>query len=121
MAKKVLLVEDDFFMKELYERTLELQGFEVNAVSDGQEAIDNYLQIQPDVVILDIMLPNVSGIEVLRYIRSQNSQTPVVMVSNLNTQESMQEASNLGATDYWVKADKTPSDIAEGVNHFLIN
>lgn len=123
MQKVVLVVEDDFFIRDLYKMSLESKGLKVLTASDGEEAIEVFNREQPDVVLLDIMLPEMSGMDVLKYIReqaSQGNQTPVIMATNLETTESMNRAMQLGATDYWVKSTKDPMSIAEGINHYVL-
>ena len=122
MQKTVLLVEDDFFIRDLYTRALKMKGVDAQTAVNGEEAVIKYDECAPDVVLLDIMLPNLSGIEVLKHIREQSqitNKTPVIMVTNLNTPESMDEAMRFGANEYWVKADKTPMDVADGITQYI--
>ena len=123
MSKVLLLVEDDFFIWELYQRVLEAQGFDVLTASDGEEAIEIFEDSNADLVLLDLMLPKVNGIDVIRHIRSLGTtqkKTPVVVISNLSTPEAMDEVMKLGVEDYWIKSEKTPADIVEGINHYVL-
>jgi CheY-like chemotaxis protein len=120
----VLLVEDDFYIRELYRIGLERSGMEVLEATDGREALELFKQNHPDVVLLDIMLPEMNGMEVLKYIRSTAGdlqKVPVIMITNLDNRESLEQAKSLGANDYWVKAAKSPIDVAKGVQAFLQN
>ena len=120
----VLLVEDDFYIRELYRIGLERSGMTVLEATDGLEALDLLKKNQPDVVLLDIMLPEMNGMEVLKYIRStagELQRVPVIMITNLDNRESLEQAKSLGANDYWVKAAKSPMDVAKGVQSFLHN
>jgi len=121
-GKKVLVVEDDFFIRELYQRALTLHGMEVVTASDGMEAIVKFDQELPDLVLLDVMLPEVSGMEVLKYIKTRidvSKNIPVVMVSNLDTSDSIEQAMSLGAYGYRVKSEHTPVHIAQEVQGIL--
>lgn len=120
MSKKVLIVEDDFFIRELYQRALSMHGLTVLTASDGKEALERFDAEHPDLVLLDIMLPQLSGMEVLQYIRQQTEiNIPVIMVSNMDTAESIAQAKQLGANDYKVKAEITPIKMAQEVNDIL--
>ncbi len=121
-VKKVLIVEDDFFIRELYERALGLHGIAVVTAADGKEAIEVFEREKPNLVLLDVMLPEISGMEVLKYIKQkakENNDVPVVMVSNLDTDESINEAMRLGANGYKVKANSNPVLIAQDVQQLL--
>lgn len=121
-SQKVLIVEDDFFIRELYQRALSMHGLEVLTASDGKEAIELFDRERPGIVLLDVMLPELRGIEVLKYIKqksAENGNVPVVMVSNLDTEQSVQEALDLGAHSYKVKAQTSPIAIAQEVKAIL--
>lgn len=119
LDKKVLIVEDDFFIREMYERALKLQGFEVFAADDGKQGIDLFDQEEPDLVLLDLMLPDISGMDVLRHIKEVNSTVPVVMLSNVDTEEIVNEAMALGAHSYKVKAQTSPIAVSQEVVKIL--
>lgn len=121
-VRKVLVVEDDFFIRELYERALSMFGLMVVTASDGKEAIDIFEKESPDIVLLDVMLPEISGMEVLKFIKNKAKQTgdvPVVMISNLDTDESINEALSLGASSYKVKARVSPLAVAQDIDTLL--
>jgi len=118
-GKKVLIVEDDFFIREMYQRALKLNGFEVLAADNGQQGIDQFDQEQPDLVLLDLMLPDINGIEVLRHIKQTNSTAPVVMLSNVDTEEIVNETMALGAHSYKIKANNSPLAVAQEVQQIL--
>lgn len=123
MAKKVLLVEDDFFIRDIYRIALEQKGLVVVCAVDGKEAIELFERELPDIVLLDIMLPELNGMAVLKFIRSKATQigkVPVIMVTNLDSTDSMQKALDLGATEYWVKSLKDPMTVADQINHYVI-
>jgi DNA-binding response OmpR family regulator len=118
------LGEDDFYIRELYRIGLERAGIEVLEATDGNEALEIFKDNHPDVVLLDIMLPELNGMEVLKYIRNlagDDRTVPIIMITNLDNRESLEQAKKLGANDYWVKASKSPIDVARGVQAFLQN
>ncbi len=124
MAQKVLLVEDDFFIRDVYRMALEQKGYQVLLAEDGKQALEIYDRELPDLVLLDIMLPRLGGMEVLKYIRKKadkTGKTPVIMMTNLDTAESVEQAMELGATQYWLKSTKDPIAVASEINHYFIS
>lgn len=121
MAYKILLAEDDIQLIDMYKRKFELEGFEVHIAEDGQATLDQLETSVPDIVLLDIMMPKVNGLEVLKYIRqqSQNKDMLVVVLTNLGNETTSEEIYKLGATDYIVKADMTPLDVVNKVKEIL--
>lgn len=121
-VRKVLVVEDDFFIRELYERALSMFGLVVVVASDGKEAVEIFDNEKPDLVLLDVMLPEISGMEVLKHIKQtarESGDVPVVMISNLDTDESINEALSLGAQSFRVKARVSPLAVAQDINNLL--
>ena len=104
MSKKILVVDDATFMRHMIKGILTEMGCEVvGEAKDGEEAIDLYDQLQPDVVTLDLVMPNKGGLEALRDIRAKHPSAKVVVVSAIDQRESLMEAMKLGAADYVVK------------------
>jgi DNA-binding response OmpR family regulator len=121
MAQKILLAEDDIQLVDMYKRKFKLEGFDVYVAGNGQEAIDQFETFTPDIVLLDIMMPKLSGLEVLRYIRqdSKSKNALVVMLTNLGNEATSEDIYKLGATDYIVKADMTPLEVTNKVKEIL--
>lgn len=121
MAQKILLAEDDIQLIDMYKRKFKLEGFEVYIAENGQEAIDQFETFTPDIVLLDIMMPKVNGLEVLRHIRkgSKNKDALVIILTNLGNESTSEEIYKLGATDYIVKADMTPLEVTNKVKEIL--
>jgi DNA-binding response OmpR family regulator len=120
--KKVLVVEDDFFIRELYSRALTMQGIQVMTAADGKSAIEIFDRDKPDLILLDVMLPEVSGMEVLRHVKTQakeSSNVPVMIISNLDTDESINEALSLGADSYKIKEKNPPALVVQEVKRML--
>lgn len=114
MKKKILLVEDDLFISEIYIRKLTENDFEVKLVQDGQSALDVFRSFKPDLVILDIMLPKKSGWEVLKDLKQERDiDSKIVMLTNLGDRDKIKQALEMGADDYLIKAALTPSELVE--------
>ena len=115
--KKILIVEDDKFLRDLCLKKLERAGFEVSTAFDGEEGLKKIKEEKPVLVLLDIVLPGLSGFEVLKQIKtnSQIASIPIIILSNLGQREDIEKGLNLGAEDYIIKADNTPNEIIEKV------
>ena len=103
MARNILVVEDDHNISELIRMYLEKEGFEVRSAYDGGKAVEEFDRKAPDLVLLDIMLPKLDGISVLRQIRSEGIQTPVLLLTARATVPDKVLALNAGADDYLTK------------------
>ncbi len=119
--KKILIVDDDDFLLEMYAIKFKEAGFLVDIAKNGEEAITKISEVNPDVVLLDVVMPKMDGFEVLRTIKEKNmiSQTPVILLSNLGQKEDIERGLKLGARDYIVKAQFTPSEVVAKVKSFL--
>ncbi|RME41163.1 MAG: response regulator [Planctomycetota bacterium] len=104
MDARVLVVDDAKFMRHMIKNILTEIGCEViGEAGDGQEACTLYEQLSPDVVTMDIVMPNVSGIDALKEIRRKDPKAKIVMISAIDQREPLMEALKLGAVDYVVK------------------
>ncbi len=121
MAYKILLAEDDIQLVEMYKRKFQLEGFEVQITEDGQQALDLLETFTPDIAILDIMMPKVTGLEVLKEIRNNPNTKDmlVVMLTNLGNETTSEEIYKLGATECIVKADMTPLEVSNKIKEIL--
>jgi DNA-binding response OmpR family regulator len=121
MSKKILIVEDDKFLRELISRKLQQQEFSVVEAVDGTEGLQKVKEEKPDLILLDLILPGLDGFEVLTRIKQDPhlSSIPVVILSNLGQKEEVERGLKLGAIDYLVKAHFTPSEIIEKVKGIL--
>lgn len=119
--QKILIVEDDFFVRDLYSRELAREGFEVVTAEDGPEGLLKILEEKPALVLLDIMLPKMSGLEVLKKVKEKEEvkDIPVVLLTNLGQDTVIREGFTLGAVGYLIKAAYTPTQIIEEVKKFL--
>ena len=121
MAKKILIVEDDKFLRELIAKKLSEEGFIVEEASDGEEGIRKIKEGRPDLILLDLILPSIDGFEVLEKIKEdlETKPIPVIVLSNLGQKEDIERGLKLGAFDYLVKAHFTPGEVIEKVRNAL--
>lgn len=112
--KLILYVEDNADLRFIMETKLKNTGYNVKCAVDGEDAIAKISELKPDLILLDIMLPGYTGIEILEIIKKNTtSNAQIIIYSNLSTQEDFDKAKELGAKDYWVKAHTTPAQVVE--------
>lgn len=122
MAKKVLLIEDDVFVSDIYSRELKKSGYDVTVAEDGLEGIEQTKENQFDLILLDIMMPKKTGIDVLKEIRTPTAKakdTPVYLLTNLGQGSIIRQAIEIGAQGYLLKARVLPSQVLQAVNDFF--
>lgn len=119
IGKKILLVEDDQFIRELYEVFLKEDGYAITSAVNGEEAVNKFKSEFFDLVLLDIMLPKKDGITVLQDIHKINDKTPVVMLTNLAQEDLIKKSFELGASGYVLKARITKKDLLTEVKGFI--
>lgn len=119
--KKILIIEDDKFLRELIARKLGREGYETSEAVDGEEGFKKIKSENPDLVLLDLILPGIDGFEVLSKMKDDVlvSQIPVIILSNLGQKEDVDRGLKLGAQDYLIKAHFTPGEIIEKVRAVL--
>lgn len=119
--KKILIIEDDFYIKDLYAIESRAAGFEVETASDGEEALVKIKSVNPDLLILDIMLPKMDGISVLKQVKQDpvHSKIPVIIITNLEDPAKEQEAKSLGAKEYLLKIRTNPTELIEKVKGYI--
>ena len=118
---RVLFVEDDPAVAQMYRLKLELDGYAVDVASDGEQAVSRATSEPPDIIFLDIRLPKLDGLEVLEALRrhERTRQVPVVILSNYSERELIERGLKLGALEYLVKSQTTPAKVAGGVEDWL--
>lgn len=122
MAKRILLIEDDVFVSDIYSRELKKGGYDVTTAGDGLDGIEKAEGGGYDLILLDIMLPKKTGIDVLKEIRTPTSaakDTPVYLLTNLGQGSIIKQAIDLGAQGYLLKARVLPSQVLQAVNNFF--
>ncbi|MBM2820884.1 MAG: winged helix family two component transcriptional regulator [Candidatus Berkelbacteria bacterium] len=119
MAKKILIVEDEKPIANALFNKLKSEGFEPKMVINGQEALDILAQEKFDLILLDLMMPIVNGFEVLKKMKDLNNTAPVIVLSNLGQEEDVQKAMEMGAKNFFVKADTPLIEVINQINHAL--
>lgn len=119
--KRILLVEDDDSLANVYSTRLQAEGFDIRRVADGEEALANARTYQPDLVLLDVMMPKVSGFDVLDILRNtpETANLKVIMLTALSQESDQERAKKLGADDYLVKSQVVISDVVDRIRHHL--
>jgi DNA-binding response OmpR family regulator len=119
--KKILLVEDDMALAGVYRSRLELEGFEVDHVANGELALSKIIEFKPDLVVLDAMMPKINGFDVLDIVRNtpETTNTRVIMLTALSQPKDKERAEALGADDYLVKSQVVIGDVVERIKHHL--
>jgi len=113
--KKVLIIEDDQIVANIYRNKLSLEGFKVEVSLDGESGVETVKSFKPDAVLLDLMLPKVTGVEVMKQLRATSdfAQTPIIVFSNTYLSNMVQEAWKAGATKCLSKANCTPKHVID--------
>lgn len=119
--KKILLVEDDTALAAVYRSRLELEGFEVREVNNGEDALSAALAFRPDLVLLDAMMPKISGFDVLDILRNtpETTNMRVIMLTALSQPKDKERAEQLGVDDYLVKSQVVIGDVVARIKHHL--
>lgn len=121
MNQKILLIEDEDYIRELYKRQLDLEGFLTDAFGTGKEGLAALSQAHYDLILLDIMLPDINGLQILKQVKlnATTKDIPVVLLTNLGQDVVIKEGFELGAEGYLIKASYTPAQIVQEVKNFL--
>jgi CheY-like chemotaxis protein len=119
--KKILLVEDDIALAAVYRSRLELEDFETKEVHNGEEALQAAKEFAPDLILLDAMMPKISGFDVLDILRNtpETANIRVIMLTALSQPKDKERAESLGVDDYLVKSQVVIGDVVERVKHHL--
>lgn len=118
---KVLIIEDDKFLSELMSTKLSKEGFDMTLATDGESGVQQAGEVLPQIVLLDLMLPSMSGFEVLEKLKANDAtrDIPVMILSNFGQESKVKKAMELGAVDYLVKANFTTGEIIEKIKQVL--
>lgn len=119
--EKILIIEDDRFISKMYQTKLSLEGYIVETAENGAQGVEKIKSFQPDIVLLDIIMPEMDGFGVLEAIRDDDTinSTSVVVMSNLAQEDHLKRAKALGAKDYIVKSQLTPMDVVKKIKEIL--
>ena len=124
MAEKsihVLLIEDDTFLANIYKTKFEMEGFVVDVAENGELGLKEVQKRQPDLVLLDILLPKMDGFTVLQHMKedAELKNIPVILLTNLGQKDDVEKGLKLGAADYLIKAHFKPSETVDKVKRVL--
>lgn len=119
--KKILIVEDDSFVMDIYQTKLGQSGYEVTGADNGLEALKAIEKDTFDLMLLDIIMPYMDGLEVLKKVKSdeKNKDLPIILLTNLSQKEEVDKGLELGASDYLIKSHFTPSEVLEKIKGYL--
>ena len=119
--KTILLTEDDPFLIDIYSTKLRESGFKLDVATDGEQCLAKLRQRKPEVLVLDIVLPKLSGWEVLEKMKQDKrfNGIKIIVLSNLGQREEIEKALRLGATEYLIKAHYTPSQVVGEIKKIL--
>ena len=120
-SARVLLIEDDRFLRKACEVGLKKQGYVVLTAEDGESGVQQAITESADIILLDMLMPGLSGIETLQILKSDERTQciPVVILSNSSIEEDIQKAKELGAVGYLVKASLSLQELGQHVRSFL--
>ena len=120
-GRRILLVEDDRYLRRACETALRQRGFAVSSAVDGAAALDAIATELPDLVLLDLLMPRVTGLEVLRSLRSrpETRALPVLILSNSSREQDLEEIKQLGVAGYYVKSDLSLQELGDRIQRLL--
>jgi two-component system, OmpR family, alkaline phosphatase synthesis response regulator PhoP len=121
MTKKILIIEDDELLREIYATKLELEGFEVETAYDGVDGLEKAILEEPNMILLDMIMPRMTGLEFLRVYRPSqlHPRVATVVMSNKSSNQEINLAKELGVIEYLIKSQHTPDDIVARVRNHL--
>jgi CheY-like chemotaxis protein len=121
MVKRILIIEDEQIMSDLLQRKLSEEGYEVLLAGDGEEGLVKMRSGKPDLILLDIVMPRLGGIEVLEEMQKEPDlkKIPVIVISNSGQPVELDKAQRLGAKDWLVKTEFDPAEVIEKVKKNL--
>ena len=121
MNKKILFIEDESTLRKTVDEFLENKGYEIKGATDGQLGVKMAKKFQPDLILLDLILPKMNGFEVIKTLKKdkETRNIPIIVLTNLEGSEDVEKAISLGAKTYLVKANYELSEIAEKIKKSL--
>ena len=120
-AYKIVIVEDDKYLAQAYHLKLQNLNFNVNFANDGEAALQIIEKVKPDLIILDLIIPKINGLNVLKSIRQNKAfdDKPIIVSSNLGQKEELDEATKYGANDFIIKTNTSLEMLVEKINFWL--
>lgn len=119
--KKILIIEDDRYISKMYQLKLSLEGYSVEVAENGRQGVDKVKEFVPDVILCDILMPELDGFEVIKIVKSEEAtkNIPILIMSNLGQEDHIQKGMQLGAVGYIVKSQYTPSKVVDTIKQVL--
>lgn len=120
-SKKILLVEDDDSLATVYQTRLQAEGFDIRRVPNGEDALATALEYKPDLILLDVMMPKVSGFDVLDILRNtpETASVKIIMLTALSQEADKKRAEDFGVDDYLVKSQVVIADVVDHIKKHL--
>ena len=118
---KILITEDDPLMSRMYQKIFTFEKFEVELAANGEEGLEKARKVKPTLILLDVMMPKMNGLEVLEKLKAdpETKAIPVVMLTNLAGQQDAETAMSKGAVKYIIKSEHEPKEVADMVKEIL--
>jgi DNA-binding response OmpR family regulator len=122
-SKRILLVEDDDSLANVYTTRLQAEGFEIKRVANGEDALATAVSYKPNLILLDVMMPKLSGFDVLDILRNtpETANLKIVMLTALSQDSDKERAESMGVDDYLVKSQVVISDVVDRIRYHLAN
>ena len=120
-GKKILIVEDDAFIRDIYGVKFTNEGFDVILAENGIEAVRKLEDVTPDVILLDMIMPYMDGMEVLKKIKDNQAwkSIPIIMLTNISEKEKINQGKEFGVNEYLIKSHFTPAEVVDKVNNLF--
>lgn len=117
----ILIVEDDVFLADLYKTKFALEGFKVTVAYDGEKGWELAKKNSPDIILLDLILPKMSGFDILKSLKADSKleKIPVILLTNLSQKSDVEKGLKMGAKDYLIKAHFMPSEVVEKIKKLI--
>ncbi len=121
MKKIILIIEDEDLMVRMYTKLFSFEGFDVSSSTNGEHGLKKAKEEKPDLIILDIMMPKMNGLEVLEALKSnpETAKIPVVILTNLGNDETLKQSLQLGAAGYLVKSQVTNESLVDEIKQYI--
>jgi DNA-binding response OmpR family regulator len=118
---KILIIEDDRYISKMYQLKLSLEGYDVQVAENGRQGVDKVKEMMPNIILLDILMPELDGFEVLKIVKGDDAtkDIPVLIMSNLGQEDHIEKGMQMGAIGYIVKSQYTPSKVVEKIKETL--
>jgi len=119
--EKILLIEDEELIIRLLNKKLTAMGYEVSLAMDGREGLEKIKQVVPDLILLDIVMPRMGGLEVMAEMKKDEkiANIPVIIISNSGQPLELEKAKELGAVDWLVKTEFDPKEVTEKIQKYI--